>query len=178
MKAHDGINHIFMDLFPARGMTARPAQIELSYQILDTMLDGGIALFDAGTGIGKTYAYLVASAAFDRCRAAGGLGFQPILFSTSSIALQNAMQNEYIPFLSDVLMEDGFIDRPIRTVIRKGKSHYVCEERLHKRLKKAGLKKKNRKTADALLTLKTRLDMDDVARLSNYDRFSHGVPLS
>ena len=176
IKAHDGINHILIDLFPAHAMTARPAQIELSHQILDTMLDGGIALFDAGTGIGKTYAYLAAGAAFDRCRAAGGLGFQPILFSTSSIALQNAIQNEYIPFLSDVLMEDGFIDRPIRTVIRKGKSHYVCEERLQKRLKKAGLKKKNRKTADALLTLKTRLDLDEVAQLSNYDRERVCVP--
>jgi len=176
IKAHDGINHILIDLFPAHGMTARPAQIELSHQILDTMLDGGIALFDAGTGIGKTYAYLVAGAAFDRCRAAGGLGFQPILFSTSSIALQNTIQNAYLPFLSDVLIEDGFIDRPIRTVIRKGKSHYVCEERLQKRLKKAGLKRKNRKTADALLTLKTHLDMDDVARLSNYDRERVCVP--
>jgi len=176
MKAHVGINHIFMDLFPARGMTARPAQIELSHRILDAMLDGGIALFDAGTGIGKTYAYLVASAAFDRCRAAGGLGFQPILFSTSSIALQNAMQNEYLPFLSAVLMEDGFIDRPVQTVIRKGKSHYVCDERLHKRLKKAGLKKKNRETADALLTLKTHLDMDGVDQLSNYDRERVCVP--
>lgn len=159
-EAHDGVDHILIDLFPAHGITARPTQIELSHQILDTMLDGGIALFDAGTGIGKTYVYLVASAAFNRCRAAGGLGFQPILFSTSSIALQNVMRNEYIPFLSTVLMEDGFINRPVQTVVCKGKSRYVCEARLHKRLKKAGLKKrKNRKTAVALLTLKTCLDI-------------------
>ena len=45
------------DLLPAHGMVERPAQVELSHQMLDTMLNGSIALCDAGTGIGKTYAY-------------------------------------------------------------------------------------------------------------------------
>gem|GEM_PF-5915801 len=54
MKARDGIDYIFMDLFSVRDMTAHPAQIKLSCQILDTTLDGGIALFDAETGIGKS----------------------------------------------------------------------------------------------------------------------------
>ena len=54
-KAHSMIDHIFKDLFPAQGMTERSEQIKLSHRMLDTMLDGGIALCDAGTGIGKTY---------------------------------------------------------------------------------------------------------------------------
>ena len=63
-KPHDRIDHIFKDLLPAHGMPERPAQIELCHLMLDAMLDGSIALCDAGTGIGKTYAYLVAGTAF------------------------------------------------------------------------------------------------------------------
>ena len=68
-------------------MAERPAQVALSHQMLDAMLDGGIALCDAGTGIGKTYAYLVAGTVYHRFRAAGGRSVKPILISTSSIAL-------------------------------------------------------------------------------------------
>lgn len=54
---HQDIDHVFRDLLPAHGMVERPAQVELSHQMLDTMLNGSIALCDAGTGIGKTYVY-------------------------------------------------------------------------------------------------------------------------
>jgi len=67
-------------------------------------------------------------------------------------------------------MEGKLIDQPLKAVIRKGKSHYVCDERLKKRLKTANLKKKNRKATDALLSLKTQLGMDSVACLNGYDR--------
>mgnify|MGYP002519545191 CR=1 FL=1 len=59
------IDHIFKDLFPAQGMTERSEQIKLSHRMLDAMLNGGIALCDAGTGIGKTYAYLTAAMNMD-----------------------------------------------------------------------------------------------------------------
>ena len=65
-KAHAMIDHIFKDLLPAQGMVERSEQIKLSHRMLDTMLNGGIALCDAGTGIGKTYAYLAAAAAANR----------------------------------------------------------------------------------------------------------------
>lgn len=133
-NAHTEIDRIFKVLLPTRNMAERPAQVALSHQMLDAMLDGGIALCDAGTGIGKTYAYLVAGTAFSRFRAASGLALRPILISTSSIALQNAVRDEYLPLLSDLLTADGMIAEPLQAVIRKGKSHYVCDERLENRL--------------------------------------------
>lgn len=63
LKAHKLIDHIFQDLLPAHGMAQRPEQIQLSHRMLDAMQDGRIALCDAGTGIGKTYAYLAAATA-------------------------------------------------------------------------------------------------------------------
>lgn len=172
-KAHALIDHIFKDLLPAQGMAERLEQLKLSHRMLDTMLEGGIALCDAGTGIGKTYAYLVAAVAADIRM---GACHRPILISTSSIALQNAVQNEYIPLLSCMLMADGVIDQPLKAIIRKGKSHYVCDDRLNKRLRQVNLQKKDPKAAEALRSLRGRLDMDGAQHLSGYDRERVCVP--
>ena len=140
MEAHTLIDHVFCDLLPASGLTMRPEQVELSHQMLNTMLRGEIALCDAGTGIGKTLAYLTAGTAFLQYRAKMGLEFQPLMISTSSIALQRAIQREYLPQLSAALLENKIIQTPILAVIRKGKSHYVCDQRLERRLLRAGAK--------------------------------------
>lgn len=174
--AHHEIDHIFQDLFPSHGMTARPSQIELSHKMLDAMIHSKITLSDAGTGIGKTYAYLVAGVSFSRALSRENIPFQPILISTSSIALQTAVREEYIPFLSSVLMEDKLIQAPIRAVIRKGKSHYVCDERLMRRLRQVDLERKNPLAAQALLSLRDHLDTDLAPHLSQYDRNRVCVP--
>ena len=56
---HQEVEHIFRELLPGIGMTERPEQIALCHRLLDAMLNGKIALCDAGTGIGKMCAYLV-----------------------------------------------------------------------------------------------------------------------
>ena len=175
-NAHQEIDHIFKELLPAHGMAERPAQVDLSHRMLDAMLDGSIALCDAGTGIGKTYAYLVAGTVFLRCRAAAGLPFHPLLISTSSIALQNAVLNEYLPFLSAVLMAGQLMDHPLRAVVRKGKSHYVCDERLRRRLGAVDLGRKSPRAREALLSLRDHLDLDMAEHLSGYDRERVHVP--
>ena len=169
--AHKGIDHIFKDLLPIQGMPERPEQIALSHRMLEAMQGGGIALCDAGTGIGKTYAYLVAGVVFHGLRPS-----RPILISTSSIALQKAVRDEYLPFLSTVLIADGMIAEPIQAVIRKGKSHYVCDQRLERRLGQLDLRKKNWRAGNALLFLREKLDMDEAPRLSSYDREQVCVP--
>lgn len=77
-KAHEEIDYIFKTLLPQRGMAERPEQIRLCHSILDAMLDGSIALCDAGTGIGKTFAYLTAGILHGKCRAAEGKPQRPI----------------------------------------------------------------------------------------------------
>ena len=133
LKAHKLIDHIFQDLLPAHGMAQRPEQIQLSHRMLDAMQDGRIALCDAGTGIGETYAYLAAATAASAFPT--GQIARPVIISPSSIALQNAVLTEYLPLLSCALMADGILTKPLKAVIRKGKSHYVCDERLDRRLR-------------------------------------------
>ncbi len=173
---HNEIDHIFKDLLPTRNMAERPEQLARCHRMLDAMLEGGIALCDAGTGIGKTYAYLVAGTVYHRFRAASGLPVRPVLISTSSIALQTAARDEYLPLLSNLLTEDGMITQPLRTVIRKGKSHYVCDDRLERRLDQLDLRKKNWRAGSAQLALRNELDMDEIAHLSGYDREHVCVP--
>ncbi|WP_304635889.1 recombinase family protein [uncultured Oscillibacter sp.] len=170
-ESHNKIDHIFKDLLPNQGMPERPEQIALSHRMLEVMQDGGIALCDAGTGIGKTYAYLVAGTVFHNVHPS-----RPILVSTSSIALQKAVRDEYLPFLSMVLAADGMITEPIQAVIRKGKSHYVCDQRLERRLGQLDLSKKNWRAGNALLSLREKLDLDEAPRLSGYDRERVCVP--
>ncbi len=107
-------------------MAVREEQIMLCHKMLDNLLGRNIALCDAGVGIGKTYAYLVAcvlmrkySLLADGC---SPYEQRPVVISTSSIALQKAILTEYIPFLSRILQENGTIQAPIKAVIRKGKS--------------------------------------------------------
>ena len=175
-NAHNKIDRIFKVLLPARNMAERPEQAALCHRMLEAMLEGGIALCDAGTGIGKTYAYLVAGTVYSRFRAACGLGPKPILVSTSSIALQTAARDEYLPLLSNVLTEDGMITQPLQAVIRKVKSHYVCDDRLERRLDQLDLRKKNWRAGNALLALRNELDMDEIAHISGYDRERVCVP--
>ncbi|MCL2843485.1 MAG: ATP-dependent DNA helicase [Oscillospiraceae bacterium] len=56
----------------------------------------------------------------------------PVVISTSSIALQKAIVTDYIPALSDILMEHGIIRTPLTAVIRKGKEHFICRHRLNR----------------------------------------------
>ena len=105
-NAHTELDHIFKTILPVHGMTERPEQIRLSHTMLDAMFENRIALSDAGTGIGKTYAYLTAAILYSHSRLVDGLPFQPVIIATSSIALQNAIVREYLPFLSDALSDD------------------------------------------------------------------------
>ena len=149
---HGDIARIFQELLPARGLVERTAQISLAHQLLDALLDKDIALCDAGTGIGKTYAYLAAGVVFQLFRENCGLPFLPVVISTSSIPLQRAIQENYLPLISDVMSTDHLIREPLRSVIRKGKTHYVCDERLLWRLRETDTPK-SRESHESLLKL-------------------------
>ena len=174
-NAHTELDHIFKTILPAHGMTERPEQIRLSHTMLDAMFENRIALSDAGTGIGKTYAYLTAAIVYSHSRLVDGLPFQPVIIATSSIALQNAIVREYLPFLSDALSDDPHITTPILAALRKGKSHYVCDERLRQHLQQRP-NGKNAAQKKELYSLRDVLDLDETQKLSSFDRERVCVP--
>ena len=174
-KAHAQAEHIFLDLFPAHGLTVRPAQIELCHEMIDAMFLNRIALCDAGVGIGKTHAYLVAGLLWQKYRPGGAP--VTLTISTSSIALQNAIMKEYIPFLSEVLLEDGILDKPIRAILRKGRERYACDLRLAVRQAATmGSERISEQRRAALSALDQGIDLDEMSGLSGFDRAQVCVP--
>lgn len=179
-RAHQEVEKIFRVLLPEQGLAVREEQIRLCHEMLDTLLGERIALCDAGVGIGKTYAYLVACVLLRKYSMLTGRGnsleHRPVVVSTSSIALQKAIVTEYIPFLSRVLLEQGMIQSPLRAVVRKGKEHFVCDNRLEQRIEAIRHKQKNAAQKEALLSLRKYYDMDTVKDLSGFDRRLVCVP--
>lgn len=194
-SAHDLIDHIFLTLLPAHGLPARPEQVRLSHAYLDTLIGRKIMLSDAGVGIGKTYAYLVAAIAhhlhlsddwwiksvYQRKGSAITNNRLSYIISTSSIALQQAILQEYLPFLSSVLLKTGLISKPISAVLRKGKGNYICEKRLrdHQASRKSraaalyvkGITGVSVMVADTLTRLNAgQFDLDQLSGLSSYDK--------
>ena len=170
-----------MTLLPQAGLSVREEQVKLSHQMLDALLEGNIALCDAGVGIGKTYAYLVACILMRKYVAATGNGWlcdkRPIVISTSSIALQGAIMSEYIPFLSRVLLQAGILEYPICAVVRKGKERFVCEARLAERMAQVRTKTNiSRRQAASLRILEKTYDLDEAPGLSGFDRRHVCVP--
>lgn len=179
-RAHQEVEKIFRVLLPEQGLAVREEQIRLCHEMLDTLLGERIALCDAGVGIGKTYAYLVACVLMRKysiLMERNSLPKQhPVVVSTSSIALQKAILSEYVPFLSRVLVEQGIIQTPLRAVVRKGKEHFVCDNRLEQRIEAIRYKQKNAVQREALLSLWKHYDMDIVKDLSGFDRRLVCVP--
>lgn len=171
-QAHREAEKIFRILLPQKGLAVREEQISLCHAMLDALFQNKIALFDAGVGIGKTYAYLTACILWRKYTG----NQQPVTISTSSVALQNAILGEYLPFLSQVLLEKQLIQTPIQGIIRKGKERFVCDERLSQRLFAVRDKKKNPEQRNALSSLKRKLDLDMVPILSGFDRQRVCVP--
>ena len=172
--AHRCVERIFREILPQRGLAVRESQIELCHQMLDALAGRKIVLCDAGVGIGKTHAYLVACAVWRKF--GPGASQKPITISTSSVALQNAMINDYIPQLSHILLQAGILDKPLRAVVRKGKERYVCDARLEQRMAHLPVKDGRGQRRKALSTLYAALDLDATDGLSNFERRMVCVP--
>ena len=134
-ESHRMVEQIFREILPRRGMAVREEQIALCHEVLDTLYNKEISLCEAGVGIGKTLAYLVACILWQMHRP--NQLKMPVVISTSSVALQDAILNEYLPDLSAVLLAEGIITKPITAVVRKGKERFVCDARLAERQAKA-----------------------------------------
>lgn len=94
-QIHEEIEKIFRTLLPQNGLAVREEQIALCHIMLDALLKNNIALCDAGVGIGKTYAYLTGCILLRKNAPHSAVSSLPVLVSTSSIALQDAIIEEY-----------------------------------------------------------------------------------
>ena len=173
-ESHRMAEQIFREILPRHGMAVREEQIALCHEVLDTLYNKEISLCEAGVGIGKTLAYLVACILWQMHRP--NQLKMPVVISTSSVALQDAILTEYLPDLSAVLLAEGIITAPIIAVVRKGKERFVCDARLVERQAKAISKAQRQK--NSLRMAESILDLDHIPNLTRYDRCRICVPQS
>ncbi len=173
--AHQMAENIFRQQLPAHGMAVREGQIKLCHAMLNALYNKEVALCDAGVGLGKTYAYLVACLLWQSQRPRAL--WQPVVISTASVALQEAILQEYIPFLSSILLQYGYLDAPIQAVLRKGKERFVCDLRLLERQRQMAQRgERFARRAAILRQALDCLDLDKLPGLSGFDRRQICVP--
>ena len=173
-ESHHIAEQIFREILPRHGMAVREEQIALCHEVLDTLYNKEISLCEAGVGTGKTLAYLVGCILWQMHRPERMK--LPIVISTSSVALQDAILTEYLPDLSAILLDEGIITAPITAVVRKGKERFVCDARLAERASLVHPKRTREKSS--LRIAENILDMDHIPELSRYDRCRICVPQS
>ena len=80
------------------GFELRPQQIEMADAVNTTLTQGGHLAVEAGTGVGKSFAYLIP--AIEQIKNG------KVLISTFTITLQEQLIEKDIPFLKEFLHED------------------------------------------------------------------------
>ena len=99
----------------------RPGQRDMAAYVADAYNDGGIALLEAGTGVGKSFAYLVPAIEWAR------LNGERTIVSTNTINLQEQLVGKDLPILSRAF---STADRSVTFALLKGWRNYLCLSRL------------------------------------------------
>jgi ATP-dependent DNA helicase DinG len=92
----------------------RRQQLRMSERVVQAMSHREALVVEAGTGTGKTFAYLVPAL----------LSGKRVLISTGTRTLQDQLFSKDLPLLSAAL------GRPARVALLKGRSNYLCRYRL------------------------------------------------
>ncbi len=94
--------------------TPRDGQTEMASAIARTIDEGGVLVVEAGTGIGKTFSYLVPAL----------LSGSRVMLSTATKTLQDQLFGRDLPHLIKAL------GLPVRAALLKGRGSYLCLHRL------------------------------------------------
>ena len=92
----------------------RSGQTEMAMAVARTIDNGGMLVVEAGTGVGKTFSYLVPAL----------LSGERVLLSTATKTLQDQLFGRDLPRLVEAF------GLPVRTALLKGRASYLCLHRL------------------------------------------------
>ena len=111
----------------ALGSEPRPGQLAMAEAVAASLASGRSApqhlLVQAGTGTGKSLAYLVPAA----LHAVKG---DAVVVATATLALQRQLVERDLPVVASAL--EPLLPRPLTYAVLKGRHNYVCLERLHR----------------------------------------------
>ena len=96
----------------------RPEQVDMSIQVEKALENSEILLIEAGTGVGKSLAYLLPASLYSLQTG------KKVVISTETIALQNQLISKDIPLVREILNKD------IKAEIALGSSNYICKRKM------------------------------------------------
>ncbi len=99
---------------------SRPEQVQMAREVRDALVTGSNRAIEAGTGVGKSLAYLIPSIEFAR------LNNITIGVATKTNALSDQLTAHELPLLDDALPGG------VKYTVLKGYDHYPCLERLER----------------------------------------------
>jgi ATP-dependent DNA helicase DinG len=108
----------------AVGGTARPGQQQMAQAVADALRQGDPLLVEAGTGTGKSLAYLVPAIA----HSLSGEN-RRVIVATATLALQRQLVAHDLPLISGALAEQ--LGREPEFALLKGRNNYVCLNRIN-----------------------------------------------
>ena len=107
----------------ALGGTQRPGQVQMAEAVAHAFATGEHLAVQAGTGTGKSLAYLVP--AISRALTEE----TPVVVSTATIALQRQLVDRDLPRLVDAIADE--LPRRPRFALLKGRRNYLCLNKVH-----------------------------------------------
>ena len=108
----------------AIGGEPREGQREMARAVADAIAGRGHVVVQAGTGTGKSVAYLV-PAVLHATSPGGG----PVVVATATLALQRQLVERDLPRVAKAL--EPVVGRPVTFAVLKGRNNYVCLQKLH-----------------------------------------------
>lgn len=96
----------------------RKSQIDLLKNIAYALNEEKLGIFEAGTGVGKSYAYLIPSILWAL------KNNEKVIISTGTINLQSQLCDKDIPAVEKI------IGKKIKFILMKGRQNYICKRRL------------------------------------------------
>lgn len=108
------------------GYEFRESQVNMSIACAKAILNRGILLAEGGTGVGKSFAYLIAAVSPSLRQALTERGSHaPIVISTSTKVLQDQLWQKDVPAILKAT------DQDLEAVLAKGRNNYISARRLH-----------------------------------------------
>ena len=98
------------------GFRPRAQQLEMAQRVAQAIAENGVLVAEAGTGTGKTFAYLVPAL----------LSGAKVIVSTGTKTLQDQLFQRDLPMVRDALK------LPVSTALLKGRANYVCHYHLER----------------------------------------------
>src|SRR5262245_42723400 len=123
------------DVFARRGLLeralpgyeARPQQAHMAEEVARSIASGRHLLIEAGTGIGKSLAYLAPALLWVASRRGDDPAERRVVVSTYTRALQEQLARQDLPLLERALQPAGVT---IRHTLLMGSENYLCVQRL------------------------------------------------